>query len=101
MRLQYARFRAWSGFRYIQMGNPGLRVLARKYSPKAWSDGRSGRDGISFRFHPGRRTVGEMMRVDPLSYEELERSGSTAFCSSVKRASDRFQGKNDSGLSTA
>ena len=24
MRLQYARFRAWSGFRYIQMGNPGL-----------------------------------------------------------------------------
>jgi len=52
-----------------------------KYSPKAWSDGRSGRDGISFRFHPGRRTVGEVMRVDPLSYEELERSGSAAFCS--------------------
>ena len=23
MRLHYARFRAWSGFRYIQMGNPG------------------------------------------------------------------------------
>ena len=56
-------------------------VLRRKYSPKAWSDGRSGRDGISFRFHPGRRTVGEVMRVDPLSYEELERSGSAAFCS--------------------
>ena len=72
-----------------------------RVSPNPWSDGRSDRDGNSFRFHSGRRTMGEMMRVDPLSYEELERSGSAAFCSSVKRASDRFQGKNDSGLSTA
>jgi len=70
-----------------------------KYSPKAWSDGRGGRDGISFRFPPGRRSVSEMMRVGSLSYEESEKSGSAAFCNSVKRVSDRFQGKNDSGLS--
>ena len=47
------------------------------------------------------RSMGEVMRVDPFSYEELEASGCVAFRSSVKRASDRFQGKNDSGLSAA
>ena len=50
-----------------------LRIFLSKYSPQVWSDGRSGREGISFRFHPGRRTVGQVMRVDPLSYEELAR----------------------------
>ena len=58
-------FRYKSGRAFIATG------LQRKYSPNPWRDGRSDRDGISFRFNPGRRTMGEMMRVDPLSYEEL------------------------------
>ena len=71
-----------------------------KYSPNPWS-GAASETGSAFDAIRGDDWWARLRVLTCYRYEESEGSGSAAFCSSVKRASDKFQGKNDSGLSAA
>jgi len=96
--------RIWNGYclplRRFHDTAAGKRIvpIMCKYSPNPWS-GAASETGSAFDAIRGDDWWARLRVLTCYRYEESEGSGSAAFCSSVKRASDKFQGKNDSGLS--